>query len=839
MDTAGVVTTIDERDVFAPPPDVLPPPFPIAPRPAPGFAPPVPLPPVQPPVLSPPWSRRTRELLAKLAPSARRLGPVMRAAAALEVERGTPFLFVPVFLAIGAILYFNLLQEPAAWVLVLAAALALAIHVATRHRPLAKVPGAAVALILAGLVLGGVETARHQTQILGGEISTTLTGRVTDMDLLDSGRTRLVIDVMETEKPKLRYAPQRVRVSARAVPAGLRAGSIVKGLVRLQPPSGPVRPGSYDFSFESYFDGIGATGFFMRGPELLPQTAPVTHWQALAERVANTRHEIADRVRARIGGAEGDIAAALMVGVRAGIPDDVNEAMRRAGLYHIISISGLHMALVAGVFMGFLRACFALFPGFASRHPVKKIAAFAAILAIAAYLFISGGEVAAERSFIMLAVMLAAVLFDRAALTMRNLAISAMVVMVWSPHEIVGPSFQMSFAATAALVGAFAWWSDRPARRARRPTPPRGLLAAGLSRAATVSGGLVVTSLIAGLATAAFGIYHFQRVSPLGLASNLAAMPVVSLIVMPFAVLAALAMPFGVEGPFLDVMGWGLSGMIAIARWFSGRSPLDAVGQISGLSVVLLASALVVATMSTTILRLAAVPIALAGLLGLFSVSTPDVLVSEDGKLVGVATGSGTIAVDRDRPNAFTLVNWKRTLGAEEVTKPAKRGEGGQKTQQKQKTQEPQALPGPDRFVCDDTQCVIALEGGGRLVHTGDVEIARNACLDARIIVLDNPTVDLRCADPAVAVIGARALALSGSAAIDLDGRTAGAAPVVAYSIAGNARPWHRHRIFSRAARGMPAFVPKRKPVRPDAQLGPALPVQLPPDGRSVAEARQ
>jgi ComEC/Rec2-related protein len=457
MDTGRVATPIDERDVYAPPLDDLPPAFPVPVPPGPGTVPPASRRPVLPPALLARWSKQGQEILERLAPSVRGIGPSMRAAVVLEIERGTPFLLVPVFLAIGAIVYFNLTLEPDGWMLVLAVAIAVALYGVTRHHPFAKFPGAALSLILAGLVLGGIETARHQTLMLGGEISTTLTGRVVDMDLLDSGRTRLVIDVIDTEKPKLRYAPQRVRVSARAVPAGLQAGSVVKGLARLQPPSGPMRPGSYDFSFESYFDGIGATGFFMRGPELVAGAAPVTRWQAFTEMIANTRQEIADRVRARIGGAEGDIAAALMVGVRAGIPDDVNEAMRRSGLYHIISISGLHMALVAGVFMGFLRAVLALFPGFASRHPVKKIAAFGAILAIAAYLFISGGEVAAERSFIMLAVMLAAVLFDRAALTMRNLAISAMVVMVLSPHEIVGPSFQMSFAATAALVGAFAW----------------------------------------------------------------------------------------------------------------------------------------------------------------------------------------------------------------------------------------------------------------------------------------------------------------------------------------------------------------------------------------------
>lgn len=142
--------------------------------------------------------------------------------------------------------------------------------------------------------------------------------------------------------------------------------------------------------------------------------------------------------------------------------------MRRTGIYHIISISGLHMALVAGTVMGLRRGGFALFPDFSSRRPVKKYAAAAALFSIAAYLIFSGIVVAAERSFIILAVMLVAVLFDRAALTMRNLAISAIAVIVVSPHEVIGASFQMSFAATAALVGAYAGWSTIVPTRPRR-----------------------------------------------------------------------------------------------------------------------------------------------------------------------------------------------------------------------------------------------------------------------------------------------------------------------------------------------------------------------------------
>ena len=167
---------------------------------------------------------------------------------------------------------------------------------------------------------------------------------------------------------------------------------------------------------------------------------------------------------------------------------------------------------------------------------------------------------------------------------MRNLAISAIAVIVVSPHEVVGPSFQMSFAATAALVGAYAGWADHRAGKTRPPPPKRSLPAFLTRKFLLATGGLAMTSIIAGSATALFAIWHFQRVSPLSLFANLAIMPIVS-VVMFLAVASALLMPFGLDAPSLYLMGKGLTAMIAISAWISERSPVDAVGLISQKSV--------------------------------------------------------------------------------------------------------------------------------------------------------------------------------------------------------------------------------------------------------------
>jgi competence protein ComEC len=655
-------------------------------------------------------AKLSRSLTGKApVPSRASAARAVHFAVATELDRGVAFILAPVFLAVGALIYFSLGHEPGFLPLAAGAGGLGVVAFLSRARPAIHMVLIAALLCVLGGLLAKAETWRAGTKMLGGEVTTQLSGRIAVVERLADGRVRLTIDVTGTERPVLRYAPDRVRVSARSVPDSVGAGAAITGLVRLMPPSGPVRPDSYDFSFESYFDGIGASGFFLRGPELAAISGPAPPLALFRASVEHARNAIASRIRDRIGGPEGEIAAALVVGVRAGIPEDVNEALRRAGIYHIISISGLHMALVAGTIMGLLRAGFALFPDFASRRPVKKYAAALAIGGLAGYLFISGAEVAAQRSFIMLAVMLIAVLFDRSALTLRNLAIAAIVVIVLSPHEVIGPSFQMSFAATAALVGAYAAWSDWRADHPGQPPANRSLVGRALRYLLLAAAGLAVTSIVAGGATAIYAAWHFQQMPSLGLFTNLTAMPIVSAIVMPFAVLGALAMPFGLDGPFFQVMGLGLSATIAIAKWFSERSPADIVGLVPPAAVAVLTVALLIATICSTWLRIIAVPVALVGLIALIDSPQPDLFVSEDGRLVGLDVGEGRIAVNRARPNEFTIGNWRRAMRADEVVRPE--GKQERRTVKPEETASRVAAD-DDKATADRTSPSLPLPGG-------------------------------------------------------------------------------------------------------------------------------
>ena len=296
---------------------------------------------------------------------------------------------------------------------------------------------------------------------------------------------------------------------------------------------------------------------------------------------------------------------------------------------------------------------------------MKKYGAAAALAASFFYLLLSGAGVATVRSFIMLAVMLAAVLCDRQALTLRNLAIAAVLILMVTPHEIMGPSFQMSFAATAALISAYSWLSERQ-QKSQMTHGPRS----NWDSAKRLAAGALLTPLVAGLATTLFSAWHFHRLAPMGLPANLAAMPVVSIIVMPAAVVSALAMPFGLEHWPLKIMGEGVHLMLAIARYFADLSPAGLSGAVSRPAFLTAVAALLLLCLMQTRLRLAGIVcLPVLGLL-FMRAPVPDLLVSDDTRLVAHVGTGGTMSVNRMRPNSFTTQTWQRATRSDTLRKP-------------------------------------------------------------------------------------------------------------------------------------------------------------------------
>lgn len=441
---------------------------------------------------------------------------------------------------------------------------------------------------------------------------------------------------------------------ARLVVAGgpeLAPGDTVRGPVRFYPVPGPVLPGAFDTQFHAYFDGIGAYGTTTRPPERVAPGDPA----AFGHIISDLRHGVGARIDRVLEQPAAGIARALITGDQSAVDDTARETMATAGLAHVLSISGLHLTLVAGGVFVALRMALALVEPVARRLPVKRLAAVGGIAAGLAYFSISGGSVAAVRATIMIVLVLGAVVAGRRALTMRNVSIAALIVLLTDPASVFRPSFQLSFAAVVALIGA--WELAR--ERERGAGRDRGTF----ERILAYFGGIAVTSLVAGAATLLFSVYHFQQTSPLGILGNLISLPLVAFVMMPSAVLAMLAMPFGLEAPFLISMGWSVDRMLGLAGLVEQiSSGIAASPLLTPLALLFGLAALAWFAFLQSWHRLIG-PALLVPAVALFALDRPpDVLIADTTQAVAMRLDR-ELAVVAGKADTFAVNVWRETYG--------------------------------------------------------------------------------------------------------------------------------------------------------------------------------
>nr|WP_314259554.1 ComEC/Rec2 family competence protein [uncultured Devosia sp.] len=467
-------------------------------------------------------------------------------------------MLLPFAMIAGLVCYASLPLEPEGWALAAVGA-GLAVGLALVWRTSMLDDFFLVICFWLGFCLLPLHGAWFGTEMLSRPSYGFYEARVEEVLSADADVQRVVVTGLlpVTDDRVLPIAKARLVVSGATA---LAPGDVIRASMRLAPVPGPILPGSFDSQFHAYFAGIGAYGTVTGDFEL------VRHGEFdLTRAVEGLRSGIGARIDAVLGEHSAAIGRAMVMGDQSGIDDATRDVMAASGLAHIYSISGLHLSIVAGGLYFLFRLGMASLPGVAVRRPVKKIAALGGIVAAAFYLLLAGGlaNVPALRSTIMLGLIFGAVLAGRRALTMRNVAIAALLIIVIDPASVFRASFQLSFAAVVALIGIYEM--PRPAPEGERGRVGR-LWATIWTTAAT--------SFIAGTATLLFSAYHFQQTAPLGVLGNVLVLPVVSLIIMPFAVLSVLAMPFGVEAPFLSVMGWGIDrmvdGAVLVAGWSAG-----------------------------------------------------------------------------------------------------------------------------------------------------------------------------------------------------------------------------------------------------------------------------
>ena len=371
-----------------------------------------------------------------------------------EVGAGRLLPWFAVAFGTGIVLYFTAEREPALWAAASLAVGAAIPIVPLRARPVGFVLALGFFAIAAGFAVATLKTALIDHPILRKPATSVAVTGFVELREESQKTDRFVLRVERIEGKRIAEKPRRIRLSVRRGTAP-PAGAFVAVKAQLEPPLQPLRPGSYDFARDLYFQDIGASGFVRGAIRFVAPPAQAGLGQRANAFIQGLRDAIDARIRSVVPGDTGSIASMLIDGKRDAIDPHLFDAMFVSGIGHVLSISGYHMAVVAGVVFFVLRALLALIPGLADRAPIKKWSAFAALLVTAFYLVLSGAEVATQRSFIMIAVVLIGVMLDRPTLTLRTVTIAALIVLLFAPQAVVHPSFQMSFAATLALIATY------------------------------------------------------------------------------------------------------------------------------------------------------------------------------------------------------------------------------------------------------------------------------------------------------------------------------------------------------------------------------------------------
>lgn len=638
-----------------------------------------------------------------------------------ESDRERGALWLVVALGTGIALYFSLSFEPAPAATATALAGALGFYIRQRTRAgiwrgaafaLLALVGGFAAADLRSLVVRAPVLARPLGPVaVQGEI----VSRVFDAD----GGGKIVMDVAEVARLDTALTPRKIRLTVRSGLEVAAPGTRVSVIARLMPPPGPVAPGAFDFARKAYFEGIGAVGFAYGRPQLV--MAPAT--RGLSQRIARLREVIAARVGAVVPDPAGGVAVALMTGLRGAIPQQADDDLRASGLTHLLSISGLHVSLVALAIFGTLRLLLVLSEFIALRVATKKWAAAATIVALGAYVEITGASIPAERAYIMTALVLFAVIVDRRALTLRNIALAGGLVLIALPESLLDVSFQMSFAATLALVAAFEHWNRR-----RRATPrPQAYVV--LAHTGDYIGGLILTSLVAGVATAPFSAYHFQTIALYGLLSNMIAVPLTGLVVMPALLVSFILMPLGLEGPALWVARLGIDGVLATAAAVAhlpGAVVHVKAGPMTALALIAFGGLWLCLWQARW--RLLSLAFIAAGLLCWVMASPPDILISRDLASIAVKGRDGRLMAVAGNPSAFDAAMWTKRLGLGDAE-----------------------MHVPEGLRCDAIGCALVFGTGRRLNISRSPASLEDDCRVADILI-STGRVHRRCDGPALVI---------------------------------------------------------------------------------------
>ncbi len=562
------------------------------------------------------------------------------------------FLWLPVLYALGISLYFALPKEPSKWLTLTLIETLILLAILFRHRINILYTIGIFAIILAGFTTVQIKAIWLDTsQSKLPNETFYFRGRIDAIDTNFQGRKRLILENL-TDFDGNRYVG-RYRITLRGKNNDASVGDCVEMVGKIMPLSKEVVIGGYQFDRKGYFEGLKGSGY--AESRWFQIECPMPSPKKITIYTDNLRQSIVNHIKSILAPDKASIASAIIAGERGGIDETQYEQYRNSGLAHFLSISGLHMSMLAGLMFFLIRFILSLIPAIALRFDTKKVASVFAIILSFIYLLISGNAVSAQRAFIMTFIVLLGVLTNRRAISMYTISLAAFIVLFLSPEALVSASFQMSFAAVLGLVAFYEKVSCKMQNFINVASSVKWFRIILLYII-----GIVVSDFIASLMTLPFAVYHFNMISIYTTLGNFLAGPIIGLIIMPTTLLSMLLMPFGADTMFLRATGWGINLLNQITSWVSSLP--NAGYQVSsmphwGLILIVIGGLwLMLWQCKWRYLGLLAI------LIGAFSITTvdvPDILISPQAKVIAFKNHSGKLELVSSRGGRFVKDIWQ------------------------------------------------------------------------------------------------------------------------------------------------------------------------------------
>ncbi len=544
-------------------------------------------------------------------------------------EKDRFILWLPVLFGLGIGIYFLLPFEPSVWVTIFVVELFLALLYVWRYNPVKYTIVGCLLIVSLGFSNIQIRSIYQSKFIQAPKEQKELTylkGQILKIDNNAKGKVRLLLTEVSDfdEKRKGLY-----KITLNSKEKKLMEGQCVEMVATIMSPMLPVLPDSYQFNRKDFYEGISAVGYANSSVYTVDCETSLSLSQTFYVLINYIRKKIVSNVFQELPKDEAAITSAILAGSKDAISQDLYKQYRDSGLAHFLSISGLHMGMIATLAFFTIRLLISLVPRFALRYNSKQSAAVFAIFISFIYLLISGCEIPVQRAFIMTFVVLLGVLFSRRAISIRMLSIAAFVVLLVSPYALVSASFQMSFAAVLMLIAFYERFSLPIQKFVQGKNIFKIILAYTI--------GLLVSDFIASIATLPFVIYHFNKISIYTALGNLLAGPVIGFIIMPFVLISLFLMPFNLYAIPLKVVGFGV-GLLNDITAYVARLPNAGYPVLSmpffGLSLIVVGGLWLCIWQQKWRLW-GIVPIVL-GVLSFVFVSRPDFIYSADGKTIAV-----------------------------------------------------------------------------------------------------------------------------------------------------------------------------------------------------------